>query len=95
LADWQKDEFRETIENYNNWSQTGDADADREAGQVLLAKLEDDAQFEVNTLKRKMDKKPTDKNKQKYFDALARYEFLSAELGENSPAKLAEIARKV
>lgn len=42
-----------------------------------------------------MDKKPSDDTKQAYYDALKIYEFISAELGPNSPAKAAEAARKV
>jgi vacuolar-type H+-ATPase subunit E/Vma4 len=32
LAQWMKDEIAETIDGYNNWSATGDANADRAAG---------------------------------------------------------------
>ena len=95
LAGWIKDELSAQIAGFKEWAASGDAAEDFKAGQVLLAKLEDDAQFAVATAKRKMEKKGSDKNKQKYYDALARYEFLSKELGENSPAKLAEKARKV
>jgi len=95
LDDYIKEEYRETIAGYEGWAATGDAAADAEAGNTLLAKLEDDAQFDLAVAQRKMDKKGTDKTKQAYYDALERYEFLSAELGPNSPAKAAEAARKV
>jgi len=88
-------DYRQTIEDFNNWSATGNAVDDREAGLTLLMKLEDDAQFEVTMTKKKMDKKPTDENKQKYYDALTRYNFISEELGPDSPSKAAEKARTV
>lgn len=61
----------------------------------MLAKLEDDAQFAFDTAKRKMDRRDSDANKEAYYNMKAAYEFLSAELGANSPAKLAGKARKV
>jgi hypothetical protein len=57
--------------------------------------MEDDAQFAAATAKRKMDKKDSEANKKAYYEALAKYEFISKELGDQSPAKLAEKARKV
>jgi hypothetical protein len=57
---------------------------------MLLGKFEEDAQFAMNMAKRKMAKNGSDKNKQKYYDALARYEFISKTAGASSPAKLAE-----
>jgi len=42
-----------------------------------------------------MDKKANDDTKKAYYDALSRYEFISNELGANSPAKAAAKARTV
>jgi len=95
LDEYEIAEYREVIEGFKNWAATGDPSEDRKAGNTLLAKLEDDAQFELDMAKRKMDKKDNDKNKQKYYDALSRYEFLSKELGDDSPAKIIAKARKV
>jgi hypothetical protein len=95
LDEYEIAEYREQIEEYRNWAATGDPSEDRKAGNTLLAKLEDDAQFALDMAKRKMDKKDNDKNKQKYYDALTRYEWISKELGDDSPAKLAAKARKV
>jgi hypothetical protein len=61
----------------------------------LLQKLEEDAQFDVSMAQRRMDKKPNDDTKKAYYNALKIYDFISAELGPNSPAKAAEAARKV
>ena len=61
----------------------------------MLAKLEDDAQFDLAIAQKKVEKKPSDKTKAAYYDALETYEFLSAELGDSSPAKVAAKARKV
>jgi hypothetical protein len=93
LDDYDKEEYRATIKGFNEWAATGDAAADRAAGQTLLAKLEDDAQFDVSTAKRRMDKRANDETKQAYYEALSRYEFISKELGDQSPAKLAEKRR--
>jgi hypothetical protein len=42
-----------------------------------------------------MNRNDSDKNKQAYYDALVRYEWISKELGGESPAKLAAQLRKV
>ena len=55
--------------------------------------MEDDLQFAASTALKRMDRKPNDENKELYYRALARYEFVSKELGAESPAKLAEKAR--
>ena len=94
LAGWLQDEIRETITGYQNWNATGDAAADALAGKTGLMKLEDDAEFAMSTSFRKMEKKDSDKNKATYYDALATYEFISAELGSKSPSKIAAKARK-
>lgn len=56
----------------------------------MLTKLESDAQFALAMAKRKKDRKPSDKTKQIYYDALEKYNFISGILGANSPAKQAE-----
>ena len=52
LADYDQEEYRATIKSYNEWAATGDAVADKAAGQTLLSKMEDDAQFDVSNAKR-------------------------------------------
>jgi len=62
---------------------------------MLLQKLEEDAQFQRDFWKRKMEKDPIDDNKFNYYNALQEYNEVSKEAGENSPAKKAEKKRKV
>jgi hypothetical protein len=62
---------------------------------LLLRKYEEDAQFAVSSAKRKMNKNGSDKNKQAYYDAVAKYDFISKQTGPTSPAKEAAKARAV
>lgn len=62
---------------------------------MLLQKMEEDAQFQRDFWKRKMDKDATDDNKFNYYNALQEFDLISKESGENSPAKKAEKKRKV
>jgi hypothetical protein len=42
-----------------------------------------------------MERRDNDKTKQAYYDALVRFEWISKELGPESPAKVEAKARKV
>jgi hypothetical protein len=59
-------------------------------GEMLLQKLEEDAQFQVDLWKRKMSKDASDENKFEYYNAMAEFEMISSIAGDNSPAKKAE-----
>jgi hypothetical protein len=72
--------------------------ADADAADALLATFEHDLQFAAETLGKEVEKKgdkADDDLKRSYYDAIARYEWVSAELGPDSPAKAAARAAAV
>lgn len=71
---------------------------DQAAANALLATFEDDLQFEMEALAKKMEDKgdkAKDSLKRSYYAAVARYQWVSKELGDNSPAKAAKRAAAV
>lgn len=94
MDEFTKADIRKEIADFKAWATGGDA-AREEEGKLLLKSLEEDAEAEVDSLKAKMDKRPTEENKKNYYDALKIYEFIGAELGDSSPAKAAAKARAI
>jgi len=90
----EQEELDEEIKKRIDAMKGKDKDAAKKA-RLLLQKLEEDAQFLVAMGKKKKNRKPTDKNKQRYYDALTVYNYISNATGPKSPAKLAEKQRKV
>lgn len=99
ISDKKKEEVKATVKKFLNY--VTDKETTEEAkqkalerGWKLLQKFEEDAEFEVSVAKRRMNKKPTDKNKAKYYTAKNVYEFIGKIAGDDSPAKKAEKKRK-
>jgi len=85
------------IEKYQGATNAA-GEADQEAANSLLRTFEEELEFDKDQWAKKLEKKAdkaTDAQKRNYFDALARYNFVSLELGENSPAKAAARAAAV
>lgn len=55
----------------------------------ILVSFEQDSAFKVSVLKKKMKKKPSDRNLRRYYTAKARHDFIVEYLGDRSPAKAA------
>jgi len=98
ISDKKKEEIQGTVKKFLNY--VTDKETSEEAkqkalerGWKLLQKFEEDAEFEVSVSKRRMKKKPTDKNKAKYYTAKNVYEFIGKIAGDDSPAKKAEKKR--
>lgn len=92
--------MREEIAGLKNYDAGGGVAAENKAaGDRLLAGLEDDAKDDMAKALKKMEKKKNGKNadkfKQIYYDAVVRYEWISKELGPDSPAKAAAKAVKI
>jgi NAD+--asparagine ADP-ribosyltransferase len=65
---------------------------DAEAANAYLRSFEEELLEELDFFKKKMDKKgsrASDRLKGKYFEAKARYEYVSEQLGPDSPFKAA------
>lgn len=98
LSDEDKQSLKNTVNKYKSYgadSEGNQSDENKKTGDMLLQKLEEDAQFQRDFWKRKMEKDPIDDNKFNYYNALQEYNEVSKEAGENSPAKKAEKKRKV
>lgn len=94
LDEEDQEELKEKIQKYLK-QMAGKDKAAIKKGRTLLIKLEEDAQFAVAMAKRSKDRRPSDKTKQAYYDAVALYNFITGITGKNSPAKQAEKIRKV
>lgn len=94
LDEEDQEELKEQVAKY--LKQMGGKDkAAIKKGRTLLIKLEEDAQFLVAMAKRTKNRRPSDKTKQAYYDAVEKYNFITGITGKNSPAKQAEKIRKV
>lgn len=69
--EWSKEDKAEVAAQVEKYIDMVD---DKETGSMLLQKLEEDAQFQVNLLKRKMKKDDSDANKFEYYNALKEYD---------------------
>lgn len=85
------------IEKYQGATNAA-GEIDQDAVDSLLRTLEEELEFDKDQWAKKLEKlgdKAKDNQKRKYFAALARYNFVSLELGDNSPAKAAARAAAV
>jgi len=98
ISDDEKAAMKLMIDGYKAYKAdaAGDqTDENKKTGDMLLQKLEDDAEFARKMWKRKMKKDPSDDNKFEYYNAVAEYDMISELAGKNSPAKAAKKQRKI
>lgn len=98
ISEKKKEEVQATVKKFLNYVTDKETTPEAkqkalERGWKLLQKFEEDAEFEVQVASRRMRKKPTDKNKAKYYTAKNVYEFIGKIAGDDSPAKKAEKKR--
>jgi len=96
LTEGHKKELAAKVDKFlNAKAKEGEDQAEVTARNLkLLQSLEQDGEFKVSVLKKKMEKKPTDRTKTRYYTAKADLDYVVEYLGDRSPAKAAKKAKR-
>jgi hypothetical protein len=90
ITETEKESIGKTIQKYQNYKETDDAEKDKKAGLLLLKKFEDNSRMAVQRYVKIMRDNPKSESaKVKYFQMRDRFMQISKMTGVDSPAKVA------